>query len=204
MAVALDNPLQYATGLLSATVQASALSIPDKKGKMISVSGINFPVTGIILGGQHPQRFNFTPISSSREYYLYDNQVSGIYLTQNKSASFRTLSLQTIDSHDVYFCLELRNSSGSAFTGADGVIYPGSNFYLAGKLVYQEGTDQNGQPVAFPAVFMQDYVTKVNCVIPSLENAMVAVPELDNPQLLIGVQTEMNWIMSTGSYVVLN
>lgn len=203
-AVALDNPLQYATGLLSATVQASALSIPDKKGKMIPVSGINFPVTGIILGGQHPQRFNFTPIASSREYYLYDNQVSGIYLTQNKSASFRTLSLQTIDSHDVYFCLELRNSSGSAFTGADGVIYPGSNFYLAGKLVYQEGTDQNGQPVAFPAVFMQDYVTKVNCVIPSLENAMVAVPELDNPQLLIGVQTEMNWIMSTGSYVVLN
>ena len=203
-AVALDSPLQYATGMLSATVQSSASSIPDKKGKMISVSGINFPVTGIILGGQHTQKFNFMPVASSREYYLYDNQVSGIYLTQNKSASFRTLSLQTIDAQDIYFCLELRNNSGSAFTGADGVIYPGSNFYLAGKLVFQEGTDLSGQHVAFPAVFMQDHVTKVDCIIPSLANALVAIPELDNPQLLIGVQTEMNWIMSTGSYVVLN
>lgn len=199
-AVALDEPLQFATGMLVATVQSSASLLPDRSGNKLAVSGTSFPVTGIIIGSQYAQRFNYRPIGTSTEYYLYDNQTSGIYLTSTRSADFRTLALPTPDGEDVYFYLELRNDSGVTFTGAEGLVYPGNYFYLAGKLELNAG----GREDPFPAVFVQDHMSSVNCIVSSLENAHVSIPELDNPQLQLGVQTQLNWIMSSGSYVVLD
>lgn len=202
--VALDNPLRFANGLIAITITASAASVPDRTGKMVAVGGVSFPVTGIILGGQYAQQYNFTPDKSSGEYYLYDKNVSGIYLKPVKSADFRSLVMPTPDEEDVYFCLELRNDSDITFTGAEGLIYPGNHFYLVGKLVYEEGKDTQGNPNAFPAVFVKDYMTKVDCTVSSLEYAHITIPDLHTPHLMLGVQTELNWIMSTGTFVVLN
>lgn len=198
--VALDNPLQFAPGMLLATVRATASYLPDNDNDPrtnVSVAGANFPVTGILLGAQHTQRFDFTPNPNSPEYFLYDNQISGVYLTTTKSKDFRTLVLPTPLDEDVLFFLELRNDSGATFTGAEGLILPGNYFYLAGKL------EKSDDP-AFPRIFMSDHCTTVNCTVSSLENAHVAVPEMGKSQLVMGVQCTLNWIMSASSYVVLD
>lgn len=198
--VALDEPLQFATGMLQATVRATATYLPDNDDDPrtnCTVTGTNFPVTGILLGSQHRQYFDFTPDPEATEYFLYDNQISGVYLTIAESADFRTLVLPTPLDEDVLFFLELRNDSGAAFTGAEGLILPGNYFYLAGKL------EKSDDP-AFPRVFMSDYCTTVHCVVSSLANAHVAVPEMGKSQLVMGVQSTLNWVMSASSYIVLD
>ena len=195
--VALDQPLQFAPGMLLATIRATASYLPDNDGNNCSVTGTNFPVTGILLGNQHKQNFDFTPDPDAPEYFLYDNQISGVYLTISESKDFRTLVLPTPLDQDVLFFVEMRNDSGATFTGAEGLILPGSYFYLAGKL------EKSDDP-AYPRVFMQDYCTTVHCVVSSLENAHVAVPEMGKSQLVMGVQSTLNWVMSASSYVVLD
>lgn len=198
-AVAIDNPLQYACALLAVTVKASVPNLPDADGDIrtyCQASGTNFPVTGIIVGSQFRQNFDFTPDESADEYYLYDNQVSGVYLTTSESKQVRTLVLPVPVDTDIYFFLELRNDSGAAFTGAEGVILPGSKFYLAGLL-------EHSSDPAFPRVFMQDHLTTARCIVSSMENAHVAVPEMGEAQLILGVRCKLNWIMSTSAYVVL-
>ena len=119
-----------------------------------------------------------------------------MYLTPSLSDEFRTLVFPVPAGLDVYFFLELRNDSNTAFTGAEGIILPGSKFYLAGKMDKSDNPD-------LPSVFMQDYYTTLYCTVNSLENAHVSVPEMGEPQLTIGVQTSLNWIMSASAYVVL-
>ena len=199
-AVALDEPMQYATGMLVATVKAATLALPDgddDERTYALAQGTNFPVTGIIIGSQFAQNFDFTPDTSGSEYYLYDNNISGIYLTASESKDFRTLVLPSPQTSDVYFFLELRNDSSSSFTGAEGIILPGSKFYLAGVL------EKSEDPV-LDRVFMQDYFTTVKCTVTSLANAHISVPEMGEPQLTLGVQTRLNWIMSASAYVVLD
>lgn len=198
--VALDNPMQFAVAQLAATVKATVSLIPDNDGDPrtnCSVSGTNFPITGILIGRQHQQTFDFVPVPDSEEYYLYDNQFTGIYLTTAESPVFRSLVLPVPAGEDVYIFLELRNDSGAIFTGAEGMILPGNYFYLAGKL------DKSEDP-AFPQVFMSDHVTTAKFIISSFENAHVAVPEMSDPTLVMGVQSTVNWIMAASSYVVLD
>ncbi|MBR4826543.1 MAG: hypothetical protein IKZ91_01500 [Bacteroidales bacterium] len=198
-AVAVDYPMQYACGMLAVTVTATSPVIPDNDGNPrtnCSATGTNFPVTGIILGGQFKQDYTFNPVSSAPEYYLYDNQVSGVYLTNTKSAEFRTLVLPSMQNTDVYFYIEMRNDSGATFTGQEGLILPGNYFYLAGQL-----SDAASQ--GFDRIFMRDHYTEVNCTVSSFEHAHVCVPELGEPQLTLGVQTKTSWVMSASSYIVM-
>lgn len=198
--VALDRPLQFATGMLLATVRASAPYLPDNDDDPrtnCSVTGTNFPVTGLLLGGQQRQHYDFTPDADAPEYFLYDNQIAGVYLTTTESHDFRTLVFPTPADKDILFFLELRNDSGAAFSGAEGLILPGNYFYLAGKLEMPDNP-------ATPSIFLADYCTTARCVVSSLENAHVAVPEMGQAQLVMGVQTTLNWVMSASSYVVLD
>lgn len=203
--VALVNPVQFAVGMLSATVKASRIMLPDNDGKAdtaVEASGEMLPVTGVILGGQYDQNFDFTPIyTEDGEYYLYDQNVPGVFLTTEKSAPLRTLSLQTPVDKDVYFSLEFLNNTGKTFYGADGRVLPGRKFYMVGKLTLPESTVEN--PRQFDNVFLQDHVTSVDCTIQSLEGAYNAVPDLGLPQLIIGVQTKVNWTLSTPGTVML-
>lgn len=198
--VALDQPMQFAVSQFAATVRATSSLLPDNDDDPrtnCSVAGTNFPVTGILIGRQHRQNFEFEPVENSAEYYLYDNQFSGTYLTAAESQTFRTPVLPVPAGVDVYFFLELRNDSGATFTGAEGLILPGNYFYLAGKL-------ERSEDPAYPQVFMKDHMTTANLVISSFENAHLAVPEMGDPTLVMGVQTTVNWIMSASSYVVLD
>ena len=124
-------------------------------------------------------------------YYL--NLTPGVYMTKVKSAPIRTLSLPTPEGKDIYFTLEFLNNSGKTFFGADGRVLPGRKFYMVGKM--ELPTD----PVKrkFEQVFVPDHITTLTCTIYSLAGAYNAVPDLGIPQLVIGVQTQVNWEMSS-------
>ena len=202
--IALVEPAQFCVGLLSATVKSSRSWLQDNDGlpeTTVDAVGENLPLTGIILGGQFEQDFSFTPIYSGNdddeEYYLYDNQIPGVFLTTETSAPILTLSLETPPDKDVYFTLEFRNDTGKTFYGADGRILPGRKFYLVGKL------ELPAQPRAFDSAVVKDHYTQVTCTIHSLEGAYNAVPDLGFPQLVVGVQTQVNWILATPTTVIM-
>ena len=203
--VALKKPLQFAVGMLSATVQSDRDWLQDNDGlpeTTVSATGENLPVTGIILGGQYAQNFDFSPVAQAveegEEYFSYDNQTPGVYLTKVKSAPIRTLSLPTPEGKDVYFTLEFLNNSGKIFYGADGRVLPGRKFYMVGKMELPKDPAER----KFEQVFVQDHITTLNCTIYSLAGAYNAVPDLGIPQLVIGVQTQVNWEMSSPTTVI--
>ena len=203
--VALKKPLQFAVGMLSATVQSDRDWLQDNDGlpeTTVSATGENLPVTGIILGGQYAQNFDFSPVAQAveegEEYFSYDNQTPGVYLTKVKSAPIRTLSLPTPEGKDVYFTLEFLNNSGKTFFGADGRVLPGRKFYMVGKIELPKDPGKR----KFEQVFVQDHITTLNCTIYSLAGAYNAVPDLGIPQLVIGVQTQVNWEMSSPTTVI--
>lgn len=209
-AVALDTPLQFACGLLVATVQATENPLRDRGNENenefeLDQDSHDFPVTGMVIGGQFEQHYDFTPVTDDatqevlQEKYMFDTHVSGVYVNTEQSAAFRTLVLPTPLERDVYFYLELRNDSGKAFIGADGVIPAGSRFYLAGKI---PAPSEDDIAAGVNRVFMQDRYTQITCKITSLENAYLCIPQMGNPELQLGVQTKTNWFFSS-SYLVL-
>ena len=199
--VALEEPLQFGCGMLEVSVRAGSIRLDDaddSPSTYVTPDVSNLPVTGVIVGGQESLGYDFTPCGGD-EYYLYDNCISGVYVrpvTSSSAPSFRTLVSQTPDNQDIYFCLELRNDTGKAFTGADGLVLPGGKFYLLGSIELPE--DHSCE-----RAFEKDHITRVNCTIGSLREARTAVPDLEHPTLSMGLQVGVNWIESTSSYVIL-
>lgn len=200
--VALVKPLHFAVSMLSATVQSDRDWLQDNDDlpeTTVAATGENLPVTGIILSGQYAQNYNFTPVSGADEYFSYDNLTPGVYVTKQKSAPIRTLSLPTPEGKDIYFTLEFLNNSGKTFFGSDGRVLPGRKFYMVGKMELPTDPEKR----LFEQIFVSDCVTTLNCTIHSLAGAYNAVPDLGIPQLVVGVQTKINWELSTPATLML-
>lgn len=198
---ALDSALQYSSGMLLATVRASAETLDDADGLVatkVTVGEHNLPVTGVIVGSQRVLKFDFTP-GTGTEYFLYDNCIDGVYLTKTdlpRAPRFRTLVSQTPDGEPVYFSLEFRNDTDVTFTGADGLVLPGAKFYLVGSI---ELPDDD----SYTRVFERDHVTRINCLVTSLADARTAVPDLEHPRLSLGLQVNANWTEATPTSLIL-
>ncbi|MBP3203553.1 MAG: hypothetical protein J6M31_08130 [Bacteroidales bacterium] len=201
-AVAVENTLEYAVGMLKATVQAASGQLQDNDGldyTLVDASGDHLPLKGVIIGCQYPQKYDFTPDTESAQYFLYDSQVSGVFLKPYEEETlpdFRVLSLETPENQTVYICLEFENNTGKTFYGAEGRILPGHRFYLTGSLDLPENA-------AFNSVFLKDRITTVKCKVTTLENAHCAIPDLGVPQLTLGLQTKVSWILSTPVTVIM-
>ena len=205
--VALESPLQFACGMLRVTLKSAGPVLQDNdmdpETTVPIVTGTEFPLTGIILGGQFRQRFDFTPVTDTemdavyREYFLYDSKVSGIYLKPETSLPFRTLSLSTPKEREIYFALEFRNESGREFYGADGLVPKGCTFYLVGKL------DPPSEESGLDRALIADHSTILTCTVASLENARLTIPRMGTPELVLGVQTQTTWDFTPSSFVVL-
>ena len=95
--------------------------------------------------------FDFKPVlengaaSHADDHFIYDSQVgSSCCLSSTVDHVIpSTLVLQTYDSgegddgneaEEVTIALEFRNDSGEEFRGKGGVSYPGTKFYLMGKI----------------------------------------------------------------------
>ena len=159
--------------------------------------------------------FSFEPVlangaeSHAEDQFIYDSQVgTACHLsetTDNQSIP-STLVLQSYPEEEVLIALEFENNSGTDFRGKGGVIYPGTKFYLMGK-INPNGTNVTvGEDVpehVTKRVFTRDYVTIVNTEVKSLANAYNVLPNMLGGRLELGVELVPNWIQAKTTNVIL-
>lgn len=197
-AVAIKEPLQYAVAHLQATLKANQGTVMDNgnPAKELVVTGVKFPVTGIIISGQYPVNYDFTSryddVAYEDERFVYDTQLKPgdtFYLTIT-AQPFHTLVLQGHDNESVTVILELENKSGEAFEGLNGTIYPNTKFYLVGKIKLntQDATEDYKK-----RVFTQDYTTEADMIVKTFANAYNVMPNIQTSRLEVGVEVELKW-----------
>ena len=208
-AVAIKDPVQYAVARLDVKIKAYATSLKDAKDISVSITNNNapaFPLTGIIVGGQHTVGFDFAPTEDddANARFVYDNQVNTntgntpFCLSLEEQGPTRTLLLQSQEGKDVTIILEFRNDSDTDFMGLSGIVYKGTKFYLVGQLKLSEATGTDNT-----RVFTQDQTTTATLVVNGLAKAYNVVPNLLSPQLEIGVQLTTKWEQTTPTVVVM-
>lgn len=210
VSVAINDPMQYGVALLKLNLAKTTSSIlEDKDHADVNVNNSNFPMTAVIVAGQHKQNFDFSPLTGN-EYYVYDNmplsETRGTlsWITNSGSVTNSpsyTMLLQSLQEEDVIICIEFQNNSNTTFRGETGYIVPGSKFYMYGRIEYNNGTGVDKSLVK--SVFQQDYITEVTLNVNSLEHAYNCIPDLQDPQLEVGVEISVDWILATPTNVPL-
>ena len=220
--VAIKEPLSYAVGCLQiGLVLGTTLKdagVPSKTitlSESMAASGLTpaklgtFPLTAVIVSGQHAQTFDFTAKDDNNELIIYDNQIpEGISMgdaiaeypsTDNPEKYVNTLVFQTKDGENVRFALEFENNSGEDFTGCNGTVFAGTKFYLVGDIKVPTGQTNDWMK----RVFTKNYTTQGTVRISSLKQAYTYLPDLLDPRLEIGIKLVTNWMLSTPTNVPL-
>jgi len=213
--VAVKDALDYAVGCMAVTVYTETATLEDNSKDPITPVTINngtkhfFPLTGIQIDGQYIQTHEFLPMQDvktenttvkQREFIIYDkvpfdkNSTSdNIYLTKATTTSQiadlkinYTLAFQSRDGKPIDIVLEFLNDSPSLFYGYNnGVVYPGTKFYLIGQIwppnIEAPTTTKECR------VFTKDYMSTVRLNIKSLKNAYNVIPDLKTAQYAIKV-----------------
>lgn len=206
--VAIEDPMQYGVGRLQMTLSPITGTLKDSKNNVVNYGdATKLPLTGVIIGGQHTVGFDFKPIMQEQSdldaRFIYDSVV-GTAGTDGKW-TVNSLVLQSYDNEKVPVLLEFRNDTGAQFFGKDGVVYPGTKFYLIAQLDPADATNKEDANVAAAKgrVFTQDCTTMATMQVKSLANAYSCMPDLLEPRLEIGVQVIMKWVQSTTTIVKL-
>ena len=209
-AVAIKDPLQYGVAHVQIMLKMTDTSgLTDAGGTTIPVGTTNFPLTGIIIGGQLPVGYDFTPTTSYPVYseadikFIYDNQLPTLYLSSTADAGqlTNTLVLQTYDNKKIPVILEFKNNSGTNFKGIGGTVLNGTTFYLAGEVDPEQFKDDPRTEIR-NRVFTQDYTTTLNMKVTSLEKAYNVVPNLLSPRLELGIELVTKWVGTTPEEVL--
>ncbi len=200
LGAAIVDPLHYGVGSLKATVVAESATLADADEQAVTLSENSFPLTGLLISGQYKQGFDFTPKSGETlsEYVIYDSQFSNIYLRNTTSSDFSTLAFQSKDGESVRLALEFENQSGQTFRGVNGLIYPGTKFYLVAELSITSPATYDYEK----RVFTQDYVTSATLSVKSLKNAYNVVPDLLSARLEVGVAVQTEWIETNSTTIL--
>ena len=102
-----------------------------------------------------------------------------------------TLVFQTYEKKNVKIVLEFENRSGKKFMGYDGIVYPGTKFYMIGEVNPSTATTtvtaENKN-----RVFTQDYTTTFDVQVENFKSAYNVMPDLLAPRMEIGVKVT-NW-----------
>lgn len=198
-AVAVVNPLQFGVANLQLTLTGMSAVIKDAKDHTVENADMaHLPLTGVIIGGQHTVGYNMRPQGEQTDVdgcFIYEKNI----VSEDAGKSINTLVLESYDNEKVPIMLEFENNTGSPFTGKDGVVYPGTRFYLIGMI------DPAGQGTGAYAgrVFTQDYTTTMTMSVGSLAKAYTCMPDLLAPRLEVGVQIVTHWIQVTTTNVEL-
>ena len=208
--VAIKEPLQYGVAHVQINLKKTdSSSLTDAGGTSIPVGSANFPLTGVIIGGQLPVGFDFTPTTAYPVYseadmkFIYDNQVPTLCLSASADATepINTLVLQSYDKKKVPVALELTNNSGTDFKGLGGIIQKGTKFYLVGEIDPEQFKDDSRTEIR-DRVFTQDYTTTLNIKVTGLEKAYNVVPNLLSPRLEMGIELTPKWVATTPDEVL--
>lgn len=208
--VAIKEPLQYGVAHVQIILKKTdSSSLKDAAGADIPVGDANFPLTGVVIGGQLPVGFDFTPTTAYPVYseadmkFIYDNQLPTLYLSSLADATqhINSLVLQTYDKKKVPVALEFTNNSGEEFKGSGGTIQKGTKFYLVGEIDPDEFKEDSREEIR-DRVFTQDYTTTLNIKITGLEKAYNVVPNLLSPRLEMGIELVPKWVGTTPEEVL--
>lgn len=180
--IAIVDQMQYGDGLVEFRFVAPTANAAAATG---------CPLTGIIIGDQKDVDYCFEPQSSSTDWFVYDNNISGVTLGST-SQYVQVLVLPTAENQSVHFALEFQNNTSAAFPCQQGTVQPGCRFYLAGELKLDEAQMPSGETLT--SVFDSDHKTTVYLQVDDLSHAYNTVPDLRDPQLEIGVTAVMDWI----------
>lgn len=208
--VAIKEPLQYGVAHVQIKIKKTdGPDLTDAGGTSIPVGLSNFPLTGVIIGGQLPVGFDFTPTTAYPLYseadmkFIYDNQLPTLYLSSSADASqfINTLVLQSYDKKKVPVALELTNNSGMDFKGLGGMILKGTKFYLVGEIDPDRFKNDSRTEIR-DRVFTQDYTTTLTIKVTGLEKAYNVVPNLLSPRLEMGIELTPKWVATTPDEVL--
>lgn len=214
--IALKNPIQYAVASLNLFVRFADTYIYDNGGNWpsgapigqiaVPIPNAGFPLTGVLVGGQKPVKWNFTTTTSTDDndaWTIYDASMGTAVVKKasayEKTPTAYTLALETKgvsegapQGETVRIALEMTNNSGSDFVGVDGIVPAGGKFYLVGELISSttEGTDDDGNALK---VFEQDHKTIAKVTINSLKSAYNCIPDLRAPRLELGLSVDLTW-----------
>ena len=195
--VALVEPINYAVGRFDVKAKFASETVKDNVAEDVTVTASNgFKVVGLLVGGQKPVQYNFTPKTDGDEVTIYDQSVGTDVKVSNSDMqnALHTLVLETEEETEKYFALELENNTGAAFVGHDGTVPAGGRFYLVGKLTPEPTPGTAGAGVTQQTkVFIQDYVTTANVTISSLAHAYNCIPDLTTPKLELGLSVDLEW-----------
>ena len=209
-AVAVIEPLQYGVAHLKVMLKPTdSATLTDAKGNSVPVGTTNFPLTGILVGGQLPVGFDFTPTTAYPVYseadmkFIYDSQLPELYLSSSADAAqmTNTLVLQTYDHKKVPVVLEFINNSDNDFVGLDGIVYRGTKFYLAAEIDPAEFSEDSRTEIR-DRVFTQDYTTTLNMKVTGLAKAYNVVPNLLSPRLELGIELVTKWVSTTPEEII--
>lgn len=212
--VAINSAVEYGVARLDIKLKDTDATLKDYRNRDITIgTDGRFPLTGIIVGGQHRVGFNFKPQGEPNDIdtrFIYDplpltssNTRLAMTAGSDVSEMVTTLVLQTYDDDEVTLALEFENNSGSEFRGIDdGIVYPGTRFYLVAK-VAPEDASSGLTAETTDRVFTQDYITTLTMKPTNLGKAYNVLPDLLAPRLELGVEIVDQWVQSTPTEVVL-
>lgn len=217
---AMISPVQYGVARLSVRLKKVLVTpFMDANYDIVSFDDTYYPLTAVIVGGQYPVGFDFCPETvqpwptdeaaskamTNQMFFVCDTQVKtkktatadgnayDYYYLSNTAdeGCTNTLLLQSYEGKNVKIVLEFENRSGKKFMGYDGIVYPGTKFYLIGEVnptAADDGiTDENKK-----RVFTQDYTTTFDVQVESFMKAYNVMPDLLAPRMEIGIKVE-NW-----------
>lgn len=210
--IAMRQNINYGVASLKTTVKCNAATLADNTSLNVvdpneftgnvSVPNEGFHVTGLLIGGQPVEvKYDFQPASSDAfNRTVYDRNLDNIF-AQNGTASSENYTIvlpndlgRTETSQKIVnVAIELENTSGADFRGADGIVPNGGKFYLVGKLTPVSTLNVNGTTINNPAVFMSDYQTTLNLNIKSLKSAYNTIPDLRSTKLQFGMSVDLTW-----------
>ena len=217
---AMISPVQYGVARLSVRLKKIEYTpFLDANYDIVSFDDTYYPLTAVIVGGQYPVGFDFCPETvqswptdetaskamTNQMFFVCDTQVKTKKTTTADGNAYdyyylsntadegctNTLLWQTYEGKNIKIVLEFENRSGKKFTGYDGIVYPGTKFYLVGEVnptTADDGiTDENKK-----RVFTQDYTTTFDVQVESFMKAYNVMPDLLAPRMEIGIKVE-NW-----------
>ena len=208
--IIITDPIQYAVGRLDAKVIATASSLEDNStnntfGVNEATETSNIKVTGILIGGQNSVNYMFTP-KGTENLTIYDTSIndSPFYLLYNAESpkTNYTLVLETKDATGnatndaIKIAVEFENNTGKTIMGKNNeLIHNGCRFYLIGSLDPNANTSYYYQDTStlIKKAFVQDYTTTVTLKVNTLKNAYHTLPDLNVPQLEMGLSVDLGW-----------
>ena len=184
--IAMKNQINYGVARLDVSVRALDATVKDNSATPKDINVSNLKVNGVLVGVKKTAGWDFKPLNTN-PVTIYDVLDSPADITVNASdhgaaVNYTLLTENTAD-EKVNIAIEFINNDAT-FTGENGQIIPkGGKFYLVGVL--EPGTGEQ--------VFKQDFNTKARFTINDLTKAYNLIPDLQVPELELGLSVNLTW-----------